>query len=103
MIAGTGGSLVGSVGCGTNWGVMDTSTGAAISYGSGSGSVMVLGYICAGGAGTGALLPAMRAHKCSMAANSSGGAVLVPWIAVDKCCVAFTILSSGKTVDVLIA
>ena len=49
------------------------------------------------------LLPDIRACKCSMTASSSGGALLAPWIAVAKCCVALTILSTGETVGVLIA
>ena len=65
--------------------MIDISTGAAISSGLGSGSIMVLGCICDGSAGAGAVLPDMRARTCSMAANSSDGAVLAPWIAVAKC------------------
>ena len=42
---------------------MDTSTGAESCAGWGFGSDMVMVYICAGGAGAGVLLPAMRTHK----------------------------------------
>ena len=82
---------------------MDISTGAASCSGCGFGSDMVMCCICAEGVGAGVLLPDIRAWKCSMAASSSGGALLAPWTAVDKCCVALTILSMGETVGVLIA
>ena len=101
--ADAGGSLIGSIGRGTTWGVMGTSTGVASCSGWGSGSDMVMGYICAGGACAGVLLPDIRGHKCSMAASSSGGALLAPWIVVAKCCAALTIRSTGETVCVLIA
>lgn len=82
-MADAGGSLMGSIGCGTIWGVMGTSTWAA-SF-SGSSSDMVMGCIFSGGTGGGALLHALRACKCSMAASSSCGAVLAHWIAVAMC------------------
>ena len=84
---------------------MGTQIGVGRCFGSisGTGSVTVMGWIVVGSAGTGVLLPEMRARKCSMAASSSGGALLAPWIAVAKCCVALTILSMGETVGVLSA
>ena len=84
---------------------MGTNIGAGCCSGSrsGVGSDTVMGWIVVGGAGAGVLLPEMRVRKCSMACNSSGGALLAPWIAVAKYCVALTILSMGETVGVLIA
>ena len=66
---------------------MGTNIGAGRRSGSssGAGSDTVMGWVVVGGAGAGVLLPEMRARKCSMAASSSGGALLAPWIAVAKC------------------
>ena len=99
-MAGAWGSFIGSIGSGTTCGVMGTSTWDASRSGSGSGADMTVGCIVTGGIEAGVLLPVMRARKCSMAASSSGGAVLAPWIAVANCWVAFTILSIGETVGV---
>ena len=48
----------------------------------------------------GALLPMMKAYKCSIASDSSWGALLWHCIAVAKCLVALMILLTGVTVAV---
>ena len=68
------------------------------------GTALVVGF--AGTAATLGLIvgaigkPEIRARSCAMAAISSGGEGLAPWIVAANCCVAFVMRSAAEMVGV---